>query len=736
MSFLHPGWLAVAAALAVLGLAGVRAAERRRERDLGRLIAAPLRASLTATSSTRRRLASAGLVVAALVFGCAALARPTLGWTWRETRRHGTSVLFLVDVSRSMLAADVKPDRLARAKLAVLDLLQKLPGDRVGLVAFAGSAFVQAPLTTDHEAFRETLVALDTDVIPRGGTDIGAALHEAEEAFRTAEAGPKLVVLLSDGEDLAGGAKVAAAEAAKHGMTVFSVGIGTAAGDHISLAQAGGHGLVRDARGEPVVSKLDETGLRELAEATGGFYVALGAHGEGIDEIYTRALAEAPRRELAAREERTPSERFQWPLALALALAVGEGLVGERRRAARVGRPLRHAAVTASFALVLAATAASASVREAEKAYAAGAYDDAERRYRSAADAAPDDPRLRFNEGVAAYRAGRHESAAQAFEQAIAEGDVALQQRAYYDLGNARVLMGDAASGSDLAGAKAAFEAAVKAYDGALALDEKDEDARFNREIAKARLDALKRAQEQARGSQEGSGGTQARDRQGDPTQETSGEARGAAQQAQSGSARGTSESTSGAQPEASAGSPSGGSAPGDGQPHPGAQPQPGEHQSPEAAADGPDARGDARGSGAGDGRATDRAASSPPREASMQIGEEPTAKEGQGGSTSPRAHPQPVDGAGSGEPGSRREPAGGHGGDAGERDGEIARADGRSDGSTSRAMQANGRPGEMSTEDAERLLDSLRGDERPSPRIASDDRGTRSSDDESIRNW
>ena len=227
MTFQEPLWLALAAVAAVAGIAGLRLAEARRTRDLERFVAGPMLAALASSSSARRRLARGGLLLAAVALGCAALARPTVGYRWEETKRRGTDVLFVLDVSRSMLAGDVKPDRLTRAKLGVIDLLARLEGDRVGLVAFAGSAFLQSPLTSDHRAFREALDALDTSVIPRGGTDVGAALHEAEEAFRTAPGAQKLVVMLTDGEDLEGNARVAAAEAARKGITVYTVGVGT-----------------------------------------------------------------------------------------------------------------------------------------------------------------------------------------------------------------------------------------------------------------------------------------------------------------------------------------------------------------------------------------------------------------------------------------------------------------------------------------------------------------------------
>jgi len=206
-----------------------------------------------------------------------------------------------------------------------------------------------------------------------------------------------------------------------------------------------------------------------------------------------------------------------------LALVVGEALLGERRRsrvAAAAPRAVRALAsvapllgalllatlgalLLATLGALLLATSAFASPRDAEKAYAAGAYDEALAHYRAAAQAAPDDARLRFNEGVAAYRAGKHDEAAQAFSTALEGADVELQQRAYYDLGNARFRMGEAAAKSQPEQARAALEDSVKAYEGALALDPKDENARFNRDLAKARLEELKQEQQKQQKQQQ-----------------------------------------------------------------------------------------------------------------------------------------------------------------------------------------------------------------------------------------
>src|SRR5262249_35804292 len=152
------------------------------------------------------------------------------GFEFQETHRKGLELLFAVDTSKSMLAQDVKPDRLTRAKLAVTDLITKLNGDGVGLIAFAGSSFLQCPVTLDYDAFRESLDALDVNVIPRGGTDIASAIHEAEAVFKSRTAADKILILITDGEDLGGEAITAAQSAAKNGVKIFTVGVGRRTG--------------------------------------------------------------------------------------------------------------------------------------------------------------------------------------------------------------------------------------------------------------------------------------------------------------------------------------------------------------------------------------------------------------------------------------------------------------------------------------------------------------------------
>jgi Ca-activated chloride channel family protein len=243
----------------------------------------------------------------------------------------GEDVVFVLDCSRSMLATDVMPSRLQRAKFSILEFVRRQSHGRVGLVAFAGSAFIQCPLTFDGDAFEETLLSADEKTIPIPGTDIGRALNEANRAMDK-NARRKMVVLVTDGEDLEKSGIAAAKRLATNGVVVFSIGVGTPAGKEIQTVNAAGQPeLLRDAKGEIVRSLLDETTLREIAQATGGSYFPLGTLGDGLTKVRSAIHALDSARGLR-QSAKNGVDRYHWFVGMMLALLVAESLLGTRRK--------------------------------------------------------------------------------------------------------------------------------------------------------------------------------------------------------------------------------------------------------------------------------------------------------------------------------------------------------------------------------------------------------------------
>jgi Ca-activated chloride channel family protein len=306
-------------------------ARRRRRQALATFAEAALLPRLAPDVSGRRRVLRDVLRLAALVACTVALAGPRWGFRWEEVRREGLDLIVAVDTSKSMLAADVQPSRLERAKLAVLDLVGLLEGDRVGLVAFAGTAFLQCPLTVDYAAFTQSLRAVEVGLIPRGGTALARAITAGVEGFEGRQGKHAALILITDGEDHEGGVEAAAQQAAAAGVRIFTVGIGTEAGELIPLPDAdGGQGFLKDARGRVVKSRLGDETLRSIAETTGGVYVRAQGGSLGLEDIFRDHLATMERRELASSIERRYEDRFQLPLLLALVLLASEALTADR----------------------------------------------------------------------------------------------------------------------------------------------------------------------------------------------------------------------------------------------------------------------------------------------------------------------------------------------------------------------------------------------------------------------
>ncbi len=267
-------------------------------------------------------------VAALLIFS---LLQPRWGYHWEDVKRRGIDLIVAVDTSRSMLADDVKPNRLGRAQRELEDLVRLLKGDRVGLIAFSGSSFVLCPLTLDYGAFRMFIHDLSVTTIPRGGTDISGAILKGVEAFGDGTGEHKALLIISDGENLEGDYQAAAAEAKKRGIKIFTIGIGNPEGTPITISVPGGNSYLKDREGNIVVSKLDESVLQEIAVSTGGAYHRATASGMELDRIYTDRIAKMDKKELESTRRKVYEHRYQWPLLLALILLFLESIMGDKK---------------------------------------------------------------------------------------------------------------------------------------------------------------------------------------------------------------------------------------------------------------------------------------------------------------------------------------------------------------------------------------------------------------------
>lgn len=484
---------------------------RARRKLLSRFASSRLLGALTGSFSPFRENLKTILIFLAFGFLVLSLARPQWGYDWREARGKGIDILFVLDASKSMLARDIRPNRLERAKLAILDLIEDISGDRLGLIAFSGNAFLQCPLTLDHDAFRQSLDIIEPGLLSRGGTNFRSAIEEAAATFEEAD-NFKFVVLITDGEDLAGEGLAQARSAAQEGIKIFTVGVGSSEGERIPVYDSRGRPtFLRDERGNFVLTRLDENTLREMAEVTGGFYTPLGVTGEGLQAVLNQGLASVPREELGSRLERVPVERFQVFLLLALLLLVADSLLGNRRR--RSSPPPSRSPAGASRLLLLLSIGLlgigapraleAADNRQASKLYSEGKYSEAARAFRDIAEMDPDNKLHRYNLGCAAFRQGEWETAASYFREALETDDLNLQADAFYNLGNSRFRLGQETRQTNPRVTIESWEEALRDYENSLQLRPDDANAAYNYEVVRQLLEELKQEQQNQQNQQQ-----------------------------------------------------------------------------------------------------------------------------------------------------------------------------------------------------------------------------------------
>lgn len=306
-----------------------RWAGKKSQTELERFAVQSLIPKITGDCREKLRRRRRWLRLTSLVLLIFALLGPEWGYTWEEATHQGIELIIALDTSKSMLATDLKPNRLERAKLAVTDLIKDLPGDKVGLVAFSGTSFLQCPLTFDYTAFGIALEALTHETLPRGGTAIGEAIKTARKAFQAGAAGDKTLILITDGENHEGDPVSEAKRAADEGITIYTIGLGSPHGELILLRDAAGNiSYLKDQDDNVVKSALNEAILRQIAAAGRGTYLRGTGLSLGLEELYETKLAHQTKTALSSRRQKRYTNRYQLPLLLACFFLAAELLTG------------------------------------------------------------------------------------------------------------------------------------------------------------------------------------------------------------------------------------------------------------------------------------------------------------------------------------------------------------------------------------------------------------------------
>lgn len=497
LRFAHPEYLWILWVLPVMGI-GLFVLHRWKMRLLRRFVSELLLPQLAPEMSTAKRFVKYSTLLLAIAFLVLALANPQVGTRLEEVKREGIDLFVVLDVSLSMKAEDIPPSRLEKAKRDVSDLLRRLRGDRVGLIVFAGGAYVQFPLTADYSAADLFLNAVDVDAVPTPGTMIGNAIQLALQSFRTDLPTQKAIIIVSDGENTEGDVAGAVQQASEQGIRIYSIGIGTTEGAPIPLYNNAGARVdyKRDRSGSIVLSRLEETTLQQIALSTGGSYRRATSGGNEIDDVY-KELSALEKTELGSMQVTGFEDQFQYPLLLAILLLVAEHLLSERRGKIlmKLTRLVPIARVIPFMLLPIASSVYGQTVRShiasGNEAYEKAKYADAEAEYKKALELDPASRVAHFNLGNAYYKQRRLDESQRSYNTSIAASNTPPDQSmGYYNLGNA-LFQSDK------------LQESIEAYKQALRLNPNDDDARYNYLLAKDRLKQQKQSQQSDRNKQD-----------------------------------------------------------------------------------------------------------------------------------------------------------------------------------------------------------------------------------------
>ena len=451
---------------------------KRREKILSRYALKRGLAAITPDTDAKRRWIRGGLFLLSIALITVALSGPQYGYKWKTIQRKGIDIMIALDCSRSMLAKDINPNRLERAKRKIYDLLDMLQGDRIGLVAFAGTAFLQCPLTLDYQAFHIFLKALSPGMMPVGGTDIPGAVTTAISGFQKNSASKKAIILITDGQSTQGDPIKAARLAQKDGIKLFVIGVGGSEGVPVPNEHGG---FEKDSTGNIVMTRLDEGTLKKMAVITGGTYVRSIAGDMDLDTIYKKDIrGQMKLSTLSSKRKQVWEDRYQWFLAPAILALLVELFLSERKKIISL---LLMAGLLVPYGTAQAA-GTNSIIRRGMAAYDKKDYQKALKLFIDAQLEKPDMPEIYYNIGNAYYKIGKYDAARKNYTQALKGKNKTLREKSRYNLGNTAFRMGKTKD-------------AISNYQAALKIDPKDIQAKQNLEFVKKMMEQKKKHSDQ-----------------------------------------------------------------------------------------------------------------------------------------------------------------------------------------------------------------------------------------------
>lgn len=526
MTFASPNWAWLLFILPVIALFKIAADARASKVAAMFASSERIRTALHGKGTLVRSGVRFGLQLLGLAFFILALTRPQVGDEDKKIEQTGRNVFIAVDTSKSMLADDVSPNRLTRAKLAAQDLLEKLSGDRVGLIAFAGRAFLQAPLTTDHEAVIESIQSLDHTTIPRGGSSLGSAIALALQAIEKMPGNQHGMVIFTDGQETDAAMLEAAKRAQEKNLLLLPVGVGTAEGALIPDPDPQNQGgFVQDENGNVVKSRLESAALQELAQASGGEYVELNSQAL-TQTLVDRLLSKLDKHRAESRQLTRPIDRYQWPLfagilciMMSLIIHPSSGrtvrqapLPVDPQATVHQPPPLPSPAAAALILLGLVflgsfspATAASrADLSAARRSYDDSHFDHARDTYQNLArdkESPEYAGEVAYGLGASTLKLKDYDSATRAFSDALQSTDGTMQRMAHRGLGTTLYDQGDSILAKQPDRTVKAWTDSVTHFESAMKTapegSEEHTQLQENRDFVKKRLDELKEQQKQ-----------------------------------------------------------------------------------------------------------------------------------------------------------------------------------------------------------------------------------------------